>query len=130
MENLNEFQKFFFFMGPWKWIMIFIALIVVILIGIKTYDLLIRKKANLQYLNAILFWGGVTAMLGIIAQLSGMWVSLNEILTAPDISAPMILTGYLSSFVPTLFGLIVFLVSAICWWSLKNVYKHLADSSN
>lgn len=128
IETLDGFQRFFFFMGPFKWIMILIALIVLILIGIKTYDLLIQKKANPKYLNAILFWGGVSTILGMIGHLSALWVSLNEIISAPDISVPMILTGYLSSFTTIHFGLIVFLVSAICWWGLRNVYKHLADS--
>lgn len=120
MENLNELQKFFFFMGPWKWIMIIIALIVFILIAIKIYDLLIKRNGNKHYLNAILFWGGITALLGVISQLSGFWIALNEILEAPDISPPMLLTGYLSSFATPLFGLIVLLASAIAWWVLKN----------
>ncbi len=128
METLSGFQKFFFFMGPWKWILILVAFIVFILIGIKTYDLLIRKKANPQYLNAILFWGGISALLGIITQLSGLWMALNEIIVAPDISPQMVFVGYLSSFTPSLFGLIVFFVSAICWWGLKNVYHHTIDS--
>lgn len=120
IETLNGFQKFFFFMGPWKWIMIFVALIVLILIAIKIYDLLLKRNGNTRYLNAILFWGGVTALLGIISQLSGFWMVLNEIMKAPDISPPLLLTGYLSSFVTPLFGLVVFLVSAICWWVLRN----------
>lgn len=120
METLNGFQKFFMFMGPWKWIMILMALIVLILIGKKIYDLLIKKNGNKQYLNAILFWGGVAAILGIIGQLSALWVSLNEIMAAPDISPQMVYAGYLSSFVTAMFGLIVLLVSAVCWWGLKN----------
>lgn len=128
MENLSGFQKFFMFMGPWKWILILITLIVLILIGIKTYDLLIRKKAKPQYLNAILFWGGISALLGMITQLSGLWMALNEIMIAPDISPQMVFIGYLSSFTPTLFGLAVFLVSAICWWGLRNIYFHLVDA--
>lgn len=120
METLNGFQKFFMFMGPWKWIMIFMALIVIILIAKKVYDLLIKRNGNTRYLNAILFWGGITALLGIIGQLSGYWFVLNEIMEAPDISPPLLLTGYLSSFVTPLFGLVVFLISGICWWILKN----------
>ncbi|MCD4729937.1 MAG: hypothetical protein K8R74_05020 [Bacteroidales bacterium] len=86
----------------------------------KIYDLLIKKNANTQYLNAILFWGGTAAMLGFIGQLSTIWASLIAIMEVSDISPQIVYTGYLSSFVTPLFGLIIFLVSAVCWWGLKN----------
>lgn len=130
LETLNGFQRFFFFMGPWKWIMILLAVIVIILIAVKKYEFLIRRKANPKHLNAILFWGCTTALLGIVAQFSGFWMTLNEITKAPDISPPILLTGYLSSFVAPLFGLIVLLVSAISWWVLRNIYFHLKESND
>ena len=130
METISGFQQFFMFMGPWKWPLILIALIVLILIGIKIYDLLIKKNASKQYLNAILFWGFIAALLGIVGQLSATWAILVELMDAADISAPMVWTGYLSTYTPVLFGFIILLAAAICWWGLRNVYYSLIDKTS
>ena len=130
METMSGFQKFFMFMGPWKWPLILIAVIILILIGIKIFDFLIKKEPNKKYLNAILFWGGIAALLGIIAKLSAMWAIYNELVDASDISAPMVWTGYLSTYTPVLFGFIILLAAAICWWGLRNVYYSLIDKTS
>jgi len=114
-------------MGPWKWPLLLIAIIILILIGIKVYDFLIRKEAKKQNLNAILFWGCVAAIVGIVGQFSAIWNLLDQIMDASDLSAPMIWMGFLSSFTSTQFGLIILLFSALCWWALKNVYDSLAS---
>lgn len=128
METMSGFQKFFMFMGPWKWPLLLLASIVLILIIIKTIDLLIKKNGNTRYLNAILFWGCITALIGIIGQMSALWMSITEIMKAPDISLLLVYTGFLSSFVTVLFGFIILLVSAICWWGLRN-YKGLISGN-
>lgn len=128
METMSGFQKFFMFMGPWKWPLLLLASIVLILIIIKTIDLLIKKNGNTRYLNAILFWGCITALIGIIGQMSALWMSITEIMKAPDISLLLVYTGFLSSFVTVLFGFIVLLVAAICWWGLRN-YKGLISGN-
>jgi hypothetical protein len=127
METMNGFQKFFMFMGPWKWLMVLMACVVFVLTIAKFYDLIIAKKPSPRYLNAILFWGGITAVISFIARYSAYWMMVNEIMDAPDISAQIVFSGYLSSFAPPYFGFIVFLASAIVWWGLRNVYHNMIN---
>lgn len=120
METMSGFQKFFMFMGPWKWPLLLLAFIIFFLIVKKTIDLLIRRNGNTNYLNAILFWGGIAALLGIIGQLNAIWVSMNKIMLASDVSPIILHTGFLSTFSSAYFGFSVLLIAAICWWGLKN----------
>lgn len=129
METMTGFQKFFMFMGPWKWPLLLITVIILILIGIKIFEFAIRKKPIKKYINAILFWGGIAALVGLAGQFNAIWNLLNEMLEAADLSAPMIWMGFLSSFAATQFGLGILLISAICWWALRNIYFALADKS-
>lgn len=125
METTSKFLQFFMFMGPWKWPLILLALIVFVLICFKFYEYFIARKPSSHYLDAILFWGSFSAIVGITGQVSGLWEALNMIIEAADVSPSMVLIGFLSSFVTTLFGLFILVFAAICWWGLKYKYSRL-----
>jgi biopolymer transport protein ExbB/TolQ len=125
METTNSLQQFFMFMGPWKWVMILLAIAVTGFIINALYQYLYRKSQKKGALNSILFWGSITLCVGLIAQITGIWQALTEIMKARDISPPMVLIGFMSTFTTTLFGLIVFIVSALCWWGLKFKWQKL-----
>lgn len=127
METASKFQQFFMFMGPWKWPLIFLSFLVFILICIKVYDYFIAKQPTSRYLGAILFWGSISAITGIIGQVSGLWAALSAIMDAPDISPPIVLMGFLTSFVTTMFGFIIMAIAALCWWALKYKYSILSN---
>jgi len=127
MEHTSFLNQFFMWFGPYKFPMLLLALIVVVLIIIKTVDLLFirslsepRKK---RWLNSILFWGAVGLVFGMFAQTASLWVALQEIIHAKDLSPPIIIMGFLGSFAPTLFGLLILLIAAIAWWLLKAVLR-------
>lgn len=119
METQSTLQQFFMFMGPWRWPLILLSLIVLVLILNGIYQYFIRKSVHKAALHNLIFWGGLTGLVGILAQISGIWQALNEIIKAPDISPAIVLIGFMSSFTTTLFGLIVLIIAALCWWGLK-----------
>jgi len=127
METVPKFYQFFIFMGPWKWLLILLSLFVFVLICIKIYDYYVRKQPSKRFLNSILFWGIITAVTGMIGQVSGLWASLNMIMSARDISPTVIMIGYLSSFVTTLYGLGVLFVAGLSWWGLKHKNARLMN---
>ena len=127
MEHASFLNQFFMWFGPYKFPMLLLALIVVVLIIVKAVDLLFMRSLSesrkKRWLNSILFWGAIGLVFGMFAQTASLWVALQEIMHAKDLSPPIIIMGFLGSFAPTLFGLLILLVAAIAWWLLRGVYR-------
>lgn len=79
-------------------------------------------------LNSILFWGAFTAVLGFFGQCLGIYHALTEISHASEISPTVTAMGFYISFIPTLLGLAVLVVAALCWYALR-FWTHLARRS-
>ncbi len=71
-------------------------------------------------LHSILFWGAISAALGFLGQLSGLWYALGAISRATEISPTVVARGLMESFSTTLMGLAILLVSAIAWFTLRT----------
>ncbi len=70
--------------------------------------------------NAVLFWGGVAAVVGILGQFHGIYQALKVISTAPAVSPPIIWGGLAVSFSSTLAGLAILLIAALLWAALRG----------
>ena len=120
MESQSTIIQFFTMMGPYRWPMLLITTVILVLVLKKAIDLYIKKDLGpaqqKKGLNTILFWGVFCAVFGIFAQTMGLWEALNAIMNASDLSPAMVLIGFLMSFITTAFGLGVLLVSALFWW--------------
>ena len=116
-------------MGPFGYLMIIISVVIAALAIKKAIDLFggrDRAAADLERgLHAILFWGVVEAVLGVLGQISGIYNALNAIYRAKEIDPRIIYMGFAESFTTTLYGLGALLLSAIVWFALFMRYKRL-----
>ena len=116
-------------MGPFGYLMIIISVVIGVLAIKKAIDLFARKgcaAADLERgLHAILFWGVVEAILGVLGQISGIYNALNAIYRATEIDPRIIYMGFAESFTTTLYGLWTLLLSAIIWFALYMRYRKL-----
>lgn len=123
---------FFKSMGPYGLPMIIIAVAIAVLAVKKSVDLFVKKDLppyKLQSgLHAILFWGAVSAVFGVLGQFTGIYRALGIIISAKEISPNVIAQGFAESFTTTIFGLEVLLVSAIIWFILFSRYRKLTAS--
>ena len=118
--------------GPLMWVLVVIALALIFLIVRKAIQLYGKSGVTDDLergLHAILFWGAFSAVLGVYAQLSGIYRALREIIAATDISAPVIAEGMTISFHTTLFGLSVFLLAGLAWFILYRRYRDLSTGA-
>lgn len=119
-------------MGPFGYLMIIISVVIGALAIKKAIDLFGgkgRATADLETgLHAILFWGVVEAVLGVLGQISGIYNALNAIYRATEIDPRIIYMGFAESFTTTLFGLWALLLSSIIWFALFMKYKRLVAS--
>ena len=76
-------------------------------------------------INAILFWGSMSVVVGFYAHFLGLFFAMQAISQAGDVSPAIVAQGFGVSLIPVLFGLVVFLFSALVWflfrWRLKKL---------
>ena len=132
--------RFFLQCGPYGWPLLILAVVNVVLIVRKAVQLFgargaatlssadVQDAAGATFesgLNAILFWGAMSAVLGFLGQYSGIYKALQAIQGARAISPNVVAAGFAESFTTTLFGLTIFVFSAIAWFVLYGRTQQL-----
>lgn len=125
---------FFISGGPFMWLLLLTG-ILILGITLKKVLVLYWKKEptqpNLERgINAIIFWGGISVVLGFFAHFFGMYQAMIVISKAPEISSAVVAEGYAASLTTILFGLFIFLLSAIFWFLLRWKYHQLLLKSS
>jgi biopolymer transport protein ExbB/TolQ len=79
-----------------------------------------KVLCNLKYGRSI----GLFAMItGILGQLIGLYMALTEIERAAEISPPIVWGGIKVSMISTLYGILIYLLALILWFSLSAVVE-------
>ena len=76
-------------------------------------------------INAIIFWGSISAILGIFAHFSGIYQAMVAISMANDISPAIVAMGYAISLITILTGLLIFMISAVIWFFYRWRYRNI-----
>jgi biopolymer transport protein ExbB/TolQ len=71
-------------------------------------------------INSILFWGGMCALLGFFSHYIGIYMAMQEIRKASDISPAVLAGGYQVSLIPILSGLFILTLASIIWYVLRS----------
>jgi CubicO group peptidase (beta-lactamase class C family) len=109
--------------GPYGYILALLAL-VVLFVTLRATRTLLRDSSPSprtvgEQRNALLFWGVVAAILGFLGQCDGAYRALSSILQAREISPDVVAEGFVTSFVPTLFGLGILGFALASWGCLR-----------
>jgi biopolymer transport protein ExbB/TolQ len=125
--------KMFVSGGYWMWVILIIAITNIVL-TIKNAIEIRRagtsgKVSDGSGINAIMFWGGIGAAAGFLAQITGIYLGINAILAADDISLMVVAKGLACALTPTIFGLWVFILSALAWFLLRIWFRAVAAKS-
>jgi biopolymer transport protein ExbB/TolQ len=115
------------------WPLLFVAIAIISMSIKKTIDLFGKRELNSARLesgiNAIIFWGGISVVLGLFAHFLGVYVAMQAISRAHDISPAIVAQGYAVSLTTILFGLFIFMFAAIFWFILRWRHKQLMIKS-
>lgn len=79
-----------------------------------------EPEASERSLQPILFWGVMSVVLGVIGTVGGLVVMSQAIALAGSVEAPLVWGGVSVSLVPLITGLVLFLVSAVSWFILRE----------
>ena len=117
--------------GPFMLPLVIFLVIILALSVKKTIDLFGGKERNRIKLesgiNAILFWGALSAVFGYLGHYLGVYRAMNEIAHAHDISPGIVALGYGISLITILSGLTIFIISAVLWFIFRWRLKQIAE---
>ena len=121
--------EFFINGGYFMWLLLILAVVIIVLSIKKAIELLSKNDLNQATLesgiNAIIFWGGICLVLGFFGHFLGLYNAMKAIDKADNISPAIVMEGYAVSLSTILFGLFIFLFSAIIWFTLHWRYKKI-----
>lgn len=109
--------------GPYMFLLTALALVVLVLSAKKLFELFARDERDPQRLSlgvdAILFWGCISAVLGFLGQFTGSYISLMIIRRSPVVDPARVAEGIAVSLISTVFGLTIFMISSLVWFGLR-----------
>ena len=115
-------------------LLIFTVVIIGLLVK-KIIDIFIKKNLNRTRLesglNAILFWGCISALFGIFDHYFGLFQAVNSIAPgAKRISPSIVVFGYAASLISIFWGLLNLLIAAIFWYIFRWKINKLTLTEN
>ncbi len=125
--------QFFMEGGFMMWFLLIIAIVILVLSIRKAIQLYgkqeVSKPALESGINAIIFWGAISAIVGFFAHYLGVYYAMLAIYQANDISPAIVAYGYSMSLITILTGLTIFIFSAVIWFVLRWRYKQISMAS-
>ena len=110
-------------LGAFKVPLFLLSILVLVVIGLLAVDRFFRKEPNSERfkrgMNALLVLGSLSAAVGMLGQIMGIWYALAAILEAADINPAIVIGGLQASFATTYFGFIIFFIAFISWLALN-----------
>lgn len=120
-------MTFFIQGGPYMWLLLIFSVVILVLAVQKAIRLFKPNELNVvQFeigLNGILFWGALSLLVGLFAHFQGVYIAMQVIAHAPEISPAIVAEGYSMSLITILSGLFIFIISLIIWFVLRWRFK-------
>lgn len=118
--------------GVMLWPMLVLAVVVLVLIAANTVRLALGRADSRvrSSINAILFWGAVTSVLGFIGQWMGLFKAVKMIFeVAPrlGINPRAVGIGFAESLRTSILGVTVLLVAGVSWFLLGAWRRRIAE---
>jgi hypothetical protein len=129
----NSFAYFINSFGPYLWPLLIICLVTFIL-GVINGARLLRWNRHSYHridasINAILFWGVVAAVIGVLGQWSGIYKSLL-VMAREGLSSPRaVWIGIAESSLTTILGLGILVVAGLLWFGLRSFRRWLVATA-
>lgn len=114
--------------GPFIWIQFLLAQVVLILTLVNLARLTRRRGDSARQLrtsiDAVLFWGCLTAILGFLGQWNGLHRAANFIHDQGIVDPQLVVLGLGESLSTSVFGMFVLVAALFLWFGLRAL-QHL-----
>ncbi len=82
------------------------------------------------FIDAILFWGGFTLIVGFLGTMIGLVVSAQSIEAAGTVSTTLVWGGIRVSLLCSVFGILVLAASSLTWFALQLRWRLLGAAAD
>ena len=81
------------------------------------------------FVDAILFWGGFTTIVGFLGTVVGLLVAAQSIEAAGAVSTTLLWGGIRVTLLSSVFGILVFAASSLTWFALQLRWRLLGAAA-
>lgn len=108
--------------GVFMWLIV-VCLIMVVLLAWRGIGSIRKKSFNRARLDlkSLLVLGFSAIAFGVLGQVLGIYRALGAIIVATDISPAIVLEGFRTASISTIFGTIVFIITLLVWLGMREL---------
>ena len=121
--------KLFLYAGPFAWPLLVLAAVVLVLPIRETLALFRDNTAKQRRAetrpNTIFFGGSISLAIGFFGHHVGIYIATQAISRAGAVETGILAAGYGESLLPLLFGMVIFIFSALVWFVLRWRFRLL-----
>ncbi len=112
--------QFFMQGGPFMWILLIMLLAIIGQAIRKGIDVVGTEEGGKVFnFDSIVWLGGISAAIGILGSLTGLYNAFRAISRASEISPPIIWMGLSEALTTTIFGLVIFIIAGFIRMALR-----------
>lgn len=116
--------------GFMMWPMV-LALVALVVAGTRAAHALVNRAPVAEVrsgADAVLFWGGFSAALGVLGTVVGLSQAALAIERAGSVSAALLWSGVRVTLTTTIFGLVILLLAMIIWYGLRTTARRYSGA--
>lgn len=110
--------------GPYMHFITILLLLALVVAAWKVYEIVSGRTVSNRLLDLIRMSGSLALAIGFMSQIIGIIQALEAIKAAADISPQIVMSGAIVSFYAPVWGFIVFIISMLIFYGLKEIIKH------
>lgn len=116
--------------GPYMHLITIFGLVALVVAAWKIYEIVSKQTVSTKLLDLIRMSGSLALAIGFMSQIIGIVQALEAIKAAADISPQIVMGGAIVSFYAPIWGFIVFNISMLIYYTLKEIIKHKMPEGN
>lgn len=120
---------FFAEMGAMRWPLLLAMVFMFFQIGRAAWQILGGKGTDAMTLHAVLVWGALCALLGVLGTVVGMSLAARAVESASTVSPSLLWGGLRVALTTTVFGLLLLTLAVLSWLALYFVRGRQAKAA-
>ena len=113
--------------GPFMWPLLLLMLAVVVTTARRARELgndaAPGSPSYEQRIGSLLFWGVLAALVGLLGQYSGIYMSITAALSMDSFNPALVAKGAAESIGATIIGFAILIVACVSWFSLRTLNR-------
>lgn len=114
-------------MGLIRWPMLVAGLFLIAQIGRAAARVRDPGPGAARSRHAILVWGGLSALVGLLGTVLGLAVAARVVAAAGSAEPSLLATGIQVALASSILGLVLLVIAVVAWLVLQSVQRHVPD---